>query len=212
MASVSRAHPRRDDLLAAAIEAVRREGPGVSMDDIAASAGVTKPTLYRAFGSKRGLYEAIASWYVNQILLGVIELIDPQMELRGFIQAELDGILSRVENEVNLYNFLMRRARMELSSDEGGTDFLHSLGDTATLLFRQRMLEVELDSEVAPIWGHGVVGMINSVADWWVENQQVDREEVVEALTDLLWSGFGRFEGLGDQYGRDSVVLRYRPD
>ncbi|HEU4481075.1 MAG TPA: helix-turn-helix domain-containing protein, partial [Actinomycetota bacterium] len=51
---------RRIELLEAADRALRREGPLVSMNAIAAEAGVTKPILYRHFGDKGGLYQAIA--------------------------------------------------------------------------------------------------------------------------------------------------------
>ena len=37
---------RRSDLLAAAERAIRRHGPGVSMEQIADEAGVAKATLY----------------------------------------------------------------------------------------------------------------------------------------------------------------------
>ncbi|MGH2819151.1 MAG: helix-turn-helix domain-containing protein, partial [Actinomycetota bacterium] len=46
------------DLLDAADNVVRRDGPEASMQKIAAEAGITKPILYRQFGDKGGLYRA----------------------------------------------------------------------------------------------------------------------------------------------------------
>src|SRR4051794_1843691 len=59
---------KRIELLDAAIRAIRREGPGVSMGEMAAEAGVTKPILYRHFGAKGGLYHAIAERYATELL------------------------------------------------------------------------------------------------------------------------------------------------
>src|SRR6266516_2679718 len=54
---------RRMELLEAAIEVIRREGPTASMDEIAAQAGITKPIVYRYFGDRAGVYQAVAEQY-----------------------------------------------------------------------------------------------------------------------------------------------------
>jgi AcrR family transcriptional regulator len=54
------AERRRRELLEAADRVVLRDGPGASMNAIAAEAGITKPILYRHFGDKGGLYAALA--------------------------------------------------------------------------------------------------------------------------------------------------------
>ncbi|BFO19525.1 hypothetical protein SHKM778_59130 [Streptomyces sp. KM77-8] len=46
------AERRRRELLEAADRVVLRDGPGASMNAIAAEAGITKPILYRHFGDK----------------------------------------------------------------------------------------------------------------------------------------------------------------
>src|SRR5688572_28110997 len=54
---------RRAELMEAAVRAIRRDGPLVSMDAIAAEAGVTKPIVYRHFGDRVGLASALAEQY-----------------------------------------------------------------------------------------------------------------------------------------------------
>src|SRR5687767_9352093 len=58
---------KRERLLDAAVRAVRREGPNVSMDEIAAEAGVTKPIVYRAFGDREGLTKALADRFADEL-------------------------------------------------------------------------------------------------------------------------------------------------
>src|SRR5574341_720804 len=50
---------QRRTLIAAAQRAIRKKGPAVSMDDIAAEARVAKPILYRHFGDRAGLARAL---------------------------------------------------------------------------------------------------------------------------------------------------------
>src|SRR5690242_9730536 len=51
---------RRRALLEAADRIILREGPEASMAAIASEAGISKPILYRHFGDKSGLYQALA--------------------------------------------------------------------------------------------------------------------------------------------------------
>ena len=50
---------RRNELVDGTIEAIRRRGRFLSMDDIAAEADVAKQTLYNQFGSKEELFRAL---------------------------------------------------------------------------------------------------------------------------------------------------------
>ena len=50
---------RREDLVGAAVEAVRRAGPEFAVDDVARSAGVSKTVIYRYFTDKDELVDAV---------------------------------------------------------------------------------------------------------------------------------------------------------
>ena len=59
---------RREELLDAADRVISRLGPQASMDEIASEAGITKPILYRHFGDKDGLHQALAARYVDALM------------------------------------------------------------------------------------------------------------------------------------------------
>src|SRR5512147_2238562 len=58
-ATEARRGEQRLRLLQAAQRAIHRDGAQVSMEDIAAEAGITKPIVYRHFGDRRGLAVAL---------------------------------------------------------------------------------------------------------------------------------------------------------
>src|SRR2546423_9774671 len=75
-----RRQARRDELVDAALRSIRELGPDVSMEQIAAEAGVTKPILYRHFGDKDGLCEAVAQNVLGEMMAEMartLTLTDP---------------------------------------------------------------------------------------------------------------------------------------
>src|ERR671913_1611095 len=60
---------RREDLVGAAVEAVRRTGPDFAVDDVARSAGVSKTVIYRYFSDKDELVDAVLERISGAILL-----------------------------------------------------------------------------------------------------------------------------------------------
>lgn len=86
----------RERLLQAASDEFKAHGyKGASLDAIAAKAGVSKVTIYRRFGSKAGLFEAIAIRSVEQLRRKYREVKtrgrDPHDVLLDFAQAAYDG-------------------------------------------------------------------------------------------------------------------------
>jgi AcrR family transcriptional regulator len=63
----------------------------IAIDDIAAQAGTSRPTVYRHFGSKVGLFEAVAWNVLSTAGIARVnearELADPLVALREFLRA-----------------------------------------------------------------------------------------------------------------------------
>ena len=62
---------RRAELVEAAVAAIDEHGPAASIAQIAESAGVSKPVLYRYFEDKDDLYRAVGWWGANQVIDGL---------------------------------------------------------------------------------------------------------------------------------------------
>ena len=84
----------RDRLLAAAAEAIRREGAGVALATIAGDAGVGVGTLYRRYPSREALLSALTHRSFQMVLEAAQCAVDSQGtgidSLRGFIDRTIE--------------------------------------------------------------------------------------------------------------------------
>jgi AcrR family transcriptional regulator len=186
---------RRRALLDAADRVIQREGPEASMASIAAEAGISKPILYRHFGDKSGLYQALAERHTRKL----IEMVRTEFRrpggLRMRTRATIDVYLSMISDNLHLYRFLMHRASAEDAA-------IHSAMSTVIRGLSQELAEVVLaegeltDRARAAVWGHAVVGMVQTAGDWWLDHPEVPRETVVGSLTDLILGGLPAAAGI----------------
>ncbi|MGW1842321.1 TetR family transcriptional regulator [Streptomyces sp. NPDC001966] len=199
------AESRRRELLEAADRVVLRDGPGASMNAIAAEAGITKPILYRHFGDKGGLYRALAKRHTDALLIALRAALDAPAERRRRVESTLDTYLAAIEARPQVYRFLMHPSDDAAPSTEQGFDvgrhsapLLRRLGEELALVIAERV-DLGPDSDaMARIWGHGIVGMMHAAGDWWLGERPCSREQLVSSLADLLW---GRLSAAGDRPG-----------
>jgi AcrR family transcriptional regulator len=184
---------RREEFLDAADQAIRREGPGVTMADVAAAAGVTKPVLYRYVADRGDLVQALAVRYaarLEQLLEEGTTAPDP----RSMVQRTIDAYLTFIESEPEIYAFLVHRARTE---SPGAAAYLQrftaQLGDRISGIVEAELRAAGKDPAGAPAMAHGIVGMVQSAGEWWLARRREpgapDRESLVGHLTRLLWTG-----------------------
>jgi AcrR family transcriptional regulator len=188
---------KRDELLAAAIRAIRAEGPSVSMKEMAAEAGVTKPILYRHFGAKGGLYQAIAERYANQLLAQIRSALSRDVPSQDLLEATLDTHLSFLEQETEVHRFLVQRALHERLGPGQAllTGFREQIAVELEKVLRDRVAPSGTE-EAATVWAHALVGMAEFAGEWWMAQDHLPRERLVRHLSTLLWNGFsGLVEG-----------------
>lgn len=165
------------------------------MDDIATEAGVTKPILYKHFGDKGGLYQALAERYVKALTTELRAALSSQSDPRARIATTIDAYLSFVEREREAYRFLMHRAVGERPEAQAAvTDFIRQLADEIAVTLRDELQRFGLDSGGATAWAHGMVGMVQLAGDWWLEQRAMPRAQLVDYLSVLLWRGFSRLD------------------
>lgn len=196
------AERRRRELLEAADRVVLRDGPKASMNAIAAEAGITKPILYRHFGDKAGLYQALAVRHTDALLDSLRAALDAPAERRQRVEATLGTYLAAIEARPQVYRFLMHPAEDAQATERGfdvgqhSAPLLRRLGEELAQVIGERVDLGPGGERLARVWGHGIVGMMHAAGDWWLGERPCAREELVAGLTDLLW---GRLATAGNR-------------
>jgi AcrR family transcriptional regulator len=190
---------RREELLEAADRVIRRDGPDTSMAEIASEAGITKPILYKHFGDKGGLYQAVAERYVLMLMAELRRSLAGQLDPRSRIRTTIDTYVSFIDKDREAYRFLMHRAVGERPEAQATVaDFIRQLGREIAVVLGEELRGLGVDSGGAEPWANGIVGMVHLACDRWLEEPTMSRDALVDYLTTLLWSGFSQI-ALGTQ-------------
>ncbi|MDG4801091.1 TetR/AcrR family transcriptional regulator [Micromonospora sp. WMMD980] len=180
---------RRQELIGAAVQALLRHGPAVDMDQVAATAGVSKPVLYRYFADRAQLWLAVSEVVAARVVDAIAPAVAEVREERALVEATIDAYLSVIESEPSLYRFLVHEAGhpgiqqvVTGTSRQVATGLARVIGD--------RLRALGLDAGPAEPWAYGLVGFVQAVGDWWTTHgQPIRREALTDYLTTLLWSG-----------------------
>jgi AcrR family transcriptional regulator len=191
---------RRAEFVDAAMRALAEHGPDVGMDHIAAEAGVTKPVLYRHFTDKADLFVALGQRGTEILFDRLIPAMNNEEAPVPRIRKSLDAFFSTVEEHPNLYRVLVRRsfAKATVEQDIVAED-KELIANALSALLGDYLRSLDMDSGGAEPWAHGIVGMVQNVSEWWLERRSMNRDAVVEYLTQIIWSaidGFTRAQGI----------------
>ena len=179
---------RRNELLDVADRVVQARGPGVSMDEIAAEAGITKPILYRHFGDKDGLYEALTQRYVDELASAIRPAVQAE-EPRERLAAAIDAYLAYVEREPERYRFLLHAGEQPRTAPIVA-DFRRSHIASCAFTAADNLRRAGLDPGFAEPWAECVNGMVRAAGSSWLETRSLPREKLVQYLTTILWDGY----------------------
>ncbi len=165
----------------------------VTMDDVAAAVGVTKPLLYNYFGNKERLYLACLGRTADALIGGLTDAFtrasDPGEGLRDAVRA----FFAFVEAD---------RASWQVLYDEtlpaGGAiaEHLDAYRAQATALVGAALQALEPGPEPALVPGmaHALLGAVESLSRWWLRDGAgvVDAEDTADAFIALVRPGLAR--------------------
>lgn len=182
---------RRRELVASTLKAIRKHGPAVGMDDIAAEAGTSKPVIYRHFHDKTGLYLAVVEW-VNEFIWTHLNIDDPvHAEPIELVRSLADTYLKLVEQDPEIYQFVITRPLGDSPIDDPVQSITTRIGNRVSAICKEWLQENGLDQEPAHIFGHGVVGFTWAVADRWIiTHLRRPRKDVVDYIVALFRPAF----------------------
>lgn len=188
---------RRQGLIAAAVAAIRAEGPQAGLDEIAREAGISKTVLYRHFADKADLVDAVMAHVSAEILLPRLqrELVTQRPDHER-IRAVIAAYVQVLVDEPELYAFVIANSGQARSGDFVANTERVVAQALATVL-GDRLRSLEMDSGGALPWAYGLVGMVQLAAHWWVAERSMSAEALVDYLTMLVVGGFDGVLGAG---------------
>lgn len=180
---------RRAEFVEAALRAIDKHGPDFGMDDVAAEAGVTKPVLYRHFTDKADLHVALGQRGTQILFNRLMPALNNELAPVPRIRRVIDAFFSTVEEYPNLYKLLVHPPPH--ATGDGANIALEDkrlIASAVTAVLGDYMRAFGLDSGGAEPWGHGVVGLVQNIGEWWLERQSMSKEAVVEYTTEIIWA------------------------
>jgi AcrR family transcriptional regulator len=197
---------RRTDLVAAAVAAIDEHGSSASIAQIAASAGVSKPVLYRYFTDKDDLYRAVGQWGAEQVMQALVPTLVADGGMREKVYRACDEYFALLADHPQVFLLLIEHR----SADDPIADGKEQIATSLAKLMGDTLRHLGVDAAGAEPWAHGVIGMGLAVGEWWLRRDIMSREAAAEYLAAFLWNAFSGFvadHGVGlDGTGRLRLV------
>lgn len=165
----------------------------VTVEEVAAEAGVSKPLVYEHFGGKEGLYAVVVDREMTDLLGRVQAALTPdrpKVMLQRVVLAWLDYISGETEG----FRVLVRDSAPGVA--EGS--FASLLRDIAARVAGQLADEFDrrgYHPKQADMYAQMLVGMVTSTGMWWVDVRKPKRDELAAHLVNLAWNGLSHLEG-----------------
>jgi len=180
----------RERLLDAAESVIRRSGPSVSLERIAARAGVTKPVLFAHVGDRRALVHALSARLQARIEAAVQAAMATALPGRAALESVIRASLETIAADRHLYAFVNGAGAGDTTL---ATTLEFARRSAAPIVAGAADARVRAGEDPAPAeaWGYAIIGMLHMVGIWWLHepSSRLDAAQLAAQLTELLWSG-----------------------
>ncbi|MCE0485656.1 TetR/AcrR family transcriptional regulator [Ornithinimicrobium sediminis] len=166
---------------------------GTSVEEIAQTAGVSKPVIYEHFGGKEGLYAVVVDREIQALLSAVTTALTGDGHSRALLERAALALLDYIETSTDGFRILVRDSPPGQST---GT-FASLISDVATQV--EHILAAEfkrrkLDPKMAPLYAQMLVGMVAIPGGWWLDSRKFKKNDVAAHLVNLAWNGLAGME------------------
>ncbi len=199
---------RREQLLDIGRRLFAKKGfEAVSVEEIAAKAGVSKPVVYEHFGGKEGLYAVVVDREMGYLLDSIAEALaapspkDERIHPRVLLERAGMALFDFIDRDPDGFRILVRdtpvtRAPEGRDSSSQGTfagllvDVAEQVDDLLAVQFKAHGMQAKW----APLYAQMLVGMVAQTGQWWLDVRKPKKEEVVGHLVNLAWNGLQNLE------------------
>src|SRR6187551_3038449 len=170
---------RREQLLDIGRSLFAEKGfEGTSVEEIAATAGVSKPVVYEHFGGKEGLYAVV----VDHELQKLLRAMTVALTLLDYIETDTDG-----------FRILVRDSPVAQATG-GFASLISDVASHVEHILAAQFAARGFEARVAPLYAQMLVGMVALTGQFWLDHRNVDKAEVAAHLVNLSWNGLSGLE------------------
>lgn len=160
---------------------------GTSIEEIAATAQVSKPVVYEHFGGKEGVYAVVVDREMQKLLGMITSALAASHSLIKLERAAL-ALLQYIEESSEGFRILVRDSH----AASGTGTFASLISEIASQVedvLADEFVERGYDPKLAPMYAQMLVGMVALTGQWWLDVRKPGREEVAAHLVNLAWNG-----------------------
>lgn len=160
---------------------------GTSIEEIAATAQVSKPVVYEHFGGKEGVYAVVVDREMQKLLGMITEALAATHSLIKLERAAL-ALLRYIEESSEGFRILVRDSH----AASGSGTFASLISEIASQVedvMADEFVARGYDPKLAPMYAQMLVGMVALTGQWWLDVRKPGREEVAAHLVNLAWNG-----------------------
>ncbi|MFI7618153.1 TetR family transcriptional regulator [Nonomuraea terrae] len=160
---------------------------GTSIEEIAATAQVSKPVVYEHFGGKEGVYAVVVDREMQKLLGMITEALAATHSLIKLERAAL-ALLQYIEESSEGFRILVRDSH----AASGTGTFASLISEIASQVedvLADEFASRGYDPKLAPMYAQMLVGMVALTGQWWLDVRKPGREEVAAHLVNLAWNG-----------------------
>ncbi len=184
---------RREQLLDVGRRLFAERGlDGTSIEEIAATADVSKPVVYEHFGGKEGLYAVVVDREVERFLAMATRLLSGEDTMEKFEVAAVE-LLRYIQDNSDGFRILVR----DSNPSSGSGTFASLISDIASqveYILGDVLANRGYDPKLAPVYAQMLVGMVAFTGQWWLDARKPDLEEVAAHLVNLAWNGLSKLD------------------
>lgn len=166
---------------------------GTSIEEIAASAGVSKPVVYEHFGSKEGLYAVVVDREMDRFLTMANRLLEGE-DTREKFEAAAIGLLRYIDENTDGFRILVRDSPPAGSGSGNFGSMIADIAGQVEYTLRDVLAARGYDPRHAPMYAQMLVGMVTFTGQWWLDARKPKLEEVAAHLVNLAWNGLHELE------------------
>ncbi|WP_336085673.1 TetR/AcrR family transcriptional regulator [Nocardia sp. SSK8] len=159
---------RRDQILVAAVTAIRQGGAEVGVKDIAERAGVPRSVVYRLFGDRDDLDEHVRIRIISELMTRLTPVLSPEGTVGNAVTRAVETYLGWIVTNPHLHRFLAAGSKRAATSSTSVSEARTAVAEQVSRLFASSIERHGGAADIAEPLAFGLVGMVDNSVNRWL--------------------------------------------